>query len=579
MRHGRAIRLRGLIRGFISSRAANFATLTALTMPILLMFAAFAIDEGSLYAERRELQALADIGALTAAANIAEAETAAASVLSDNGKAGLLAARAADAMASKEQHPPEGMTVETGRYTPDPNIPAQERFVAGASSPNAVRVALRSVGTRYFAAQFMAAPPMSASAVASLDPQAAFSVGSRLARLDAGVLNALLGALTGSSISLSLMDYEALAKADVSLFGLLEALRTDAKMEAATFTELLDTQVTAGQLVSSLADLDDIAPLAKTALASLSRALAKGENPSISLSSLFDLGPNTPLNLAAGSFQIDPKVGVLEVLSAATLLSAATGRDQIRFDLNASAHGLAGASVTLAIGEPAQRSPWLRVGRAGEVVRTAQTRLFVELTLAGPKGLLGNALRLPLYFELASAEAKATGISCPAGDSEGFKVSIAARPGIVSLRIADPDTAALTDFSRAPALAPARIVTLPLVKVTGAALASVSDRNFTTLRFDADDIDARAVKRVTTTDFTQSLANSLLSSLQLDVDLVGLSLAPPAALRTTVANVLAAATPGIDAILNGLLGTLGVTLGEADIRVHGASCGRPVLVQ
>jgi len=57
----------GRLGRFARSRAANIATLTALTMPILLSVAAFAIDEGSLFLERRELQAAADIAAIEAA--------------------------------------------------------------------------------------------------------------------------------------------------------------------------------------------------------------------------------------------------------------------------------------------------------------------------------------------------------------------------------------------------------------------------------------------------------------------------------------------------------------------------------
>lgn len=39
------------------------------------------------------------------------------------------------------------------------------------------------------------------------------------------------------------------------------------------------------------------------------------------------------------------------------------------------------------------------------------------------------------------------------------------------------------------------------------------------------------------------------------------------------------ASPALDGVLNELLKMLGLSLGQAEIRVHGATCGRAVLVQ
>src|SRR3546814_8372455 len=56
---------------------------------------------------------------------------------------------------------------------------------------------------------------------------AAFSLGSRVAALNGGLPNALLSALTGSKVSLSVMDYNALASTDIDLLAFSDALRTD----------------------------------------------------------------------------------------------------------------------------------------------------------------------------------------------------------------------------------------------------------------------------------------------------------------------------------------------------------------
>jgi len=569
--------LRGLAVGFVRSRRANFATLTALTMPLMLMFAAFAVDEGSLYSERRELQALADIAALTSARNIPDRQRLAAAVLADHGMENLAAKAVygADRVGSPRA---DGMTIEAGVYTPDPARPVSERFALASERPNAVRVELRKTGTRYFSRQFMGPPSISASAVASLSPQAAFSVGSRLARLDAGILNNLLGALTGSAVSLSLMDYEALAKADVRLFGFLEALRSEVDLTAGGWNDFLESRITLGKVISSLARSERLAPPAIRALDKLDRNFATNRRD-VRLSSLFDLGTAAPFGIHAGPFDIEPRVGLMELLSAAAFLSAANREDQITFGLEASSGGLLSATVSLGIGEPPQRSPWFRAGPGGGLVRTAQTRLLVELGIGAPGGLLGNVLRLPLYLELASAEAKAVDISCPTGTPASLGVSIAARPGIATLRIADPAKAGLATFQRSPALAPGLILALPPVRITGSSTISVSNRNFTTLSFDSGDIAQRTIKRVATNQIAESLAASLLANLHLEVDIAGISLVSPAILKSSATAALAKAAPAIDSLLNDLLAALGIALGEADIRIHGATCGRPVLVQ
>jgi uncharacterized membrane protein len=61
------------------------ATLTALLMPAALTLAAFAVDQGSLYLERRHLQNLTDLAAIAAAANISQPGKAAKALFEANG--------------------------------------------------------------------------------------------------------------------------------------------------------------------------------------------------------------------------------------------------------------------------------------------------------------------------------------------------------------------------------------------------------------------------------------------------------------------------------------------------------------
>ena len=562
------------VRRFARSLAGNVATLTALTMPVLLAAAAFAIDEGSLFLERRHLQAAADIAAIEAAADPGNARLAAAAALAGNG------AEPADMRASDRDGGTPGadigLTVETGAYVPDPGIPVAARFTAGAAQPNAARVRVTATGMRYFAGALIPPPSIAVTATAARMPRATLSIGSRLAALDEGALNAALGALTGSTLSLSLMDYEALAAADVSLLGALDALRTDLDLKAATYGDLLGSKIGLGRFVTALDRGGGATLRADAALGRLTRALS-GSGRAFALAGLLDLGSADTLAVGGRPAGPEPAANALDLISAAALLALANGRHQVELGLGADIAGLAGISATLAVGEPPQGTPVLRYGTTGALVRTAQLRLLVRLRIDG--GALPAAVQLPVAVELAPAEARITAISCPAGGAGAPTVTVEARPGLARLRIGEPDPGRLADWTRAPSYASARLLEIPLVKVAGDARAQIASPDFSTLKFAPAEIKAGSVKRVATSRIAGALTRSLLSDLRLQASVAGLSLGLGDATKATLGALLAQTAPAIDEAIDGLLALLGVRIGEADIRVTSATCGRPVLVQ
>ncbi|MGG2475230.1 TadG family pilus assembly protein, partial [Rhizobium sp. BR5] len=96
-----------------------------------------------------------------------------------------------------------------GHYEPDATVPVGQRFVDNALPTNAMKVNIVEQGQIFFASAFTKPPRVSAVGTASSQKIAAFSVGSRLASLDEGILNSLLGGLLGTTVSLKLMDYQA----------------------------------------------------------------------------------------------------------------------------------------------------------------------------------------------------------------------------------------------------------------------------------------------------------------------------------------------------------------------------------
>ena len=579
MRVAAASRLADTLIAFARSRRGNYATLTALTMPLLFMFAALAVDTGSLFLERRALQSMADIAAIAAATEITKAYRAAAMALADNG---LAPADADDAHLPDAAHQGSSvqMRVETGLYVPDPSVNVGHRFAAGAASPNAVRVSLSMIGERFFAG-FIPAPTIAASATAATLPEAAFSIGSRLARLDAGVLNAALGALTGSALSLSLMDYEALASADASLLDVLDALKSEAHLDAATYGDLLRTSIRIGQLVSAMRQVGGLELRPRVALGRLAQALDRSD-ARLQLDNLLELGAHERMPVGFRNPGLEPVVPALDLLSAAALVSAANGSRQIELGLDARATGLGDVSLALAVGEPAQRSPMFRAGGTGALVRTAQLRLMLRVKIGLSSTGLPPLIELPLYLELAPAEARLTGISCSAGTTGEPSVTIAARPGVASAQIG---TVGPAEFERMDAPAQPRPVTFintPLLTISGAAKMQIASGQFSTLRFDPAEFKRHAMQRVSTAKVAQSLLVSLLNDLRLEVrvaGVLGLNLGSAGPAKAALLDALTQAAPRLDEFLDALLAILGVSIGEADIRVLGASCGRPVLVQ
>jgi uncharacterized membrane protein len=120
---------------------------------------------------------------------------------------------------------------------------------------------------------------------------------------------------------------------------------------------------------------------------------------------------------------------------------------------------------------------------------------------------------------------------------------------------------------------------LGLVSVSGQARAAIENTETTHLNFTYPEISSGVVKDTSTHDLTGSLTGSLLGSLQLEANVLGIKIAVPAAVTSALGATLEAATKPLDNLIDNLLQLLGVKIGNADIRVTGATCGRSVLVQ
>lgn len=542
---------------FFRARDGGVSVLTAISSIALIGFAGLAIDVGSVYLESRRLQGSADLAALAAMQNPAQAE-----------------ALAAATVAANRWPRDTRISVVRGTYAPDRSVRPAERFRPNSSRANAVRVELISAAPLYFGRLLVPSGRMTIrrGATAAETQLASFQIGTRLLSLQGGVANQVLSGLTGSSVSLSVMDYNSLLRANVNVLDYVEALRTRLDLQAASYNETLDANADAPVALEALADVvAETDERAERALRAMARA-SERNRPLRGLSNVLDLGPYGAQDHATRSADTEIQVGAMDLATA--ILQVANGQRQVQLDLGAGVPGLASTKVWLAIGERPNNSPWLTVTNDEDIIiRSAQTRLYVEANAGA--GALAN-VRIPVVLELASGQARLEEINCGWGGSNRG-VTLGVSPGIGSLMLGEIDRSRLNNFRSALSPSPAQLVRVGVARVEGEARIDVGGQQWSNVRFNDRDIERGAVKSVQTRDAVSATVSSLLGRTKLTVRAAGLGLST-SALTSAVQGVLTTAAGPLDSLINGLSDLLGVRLGEADVRVNGVRCGGAALV-
>ena len=529
----------------------------AMLMVVIIGLAAFAVDVGYLYLKSRELQGTADLAAMSAAANLAKADTQAQSVVLNNAHGDVISVK-----------------TETGLYDASLSVKPAERFnAAPIATANAARVTLSNDADLFFGRMLIGNSKVriTRTATASSVKMAAFSIGTRLASVNGGVANALLSGLTGSNINLTVMDYNNLAGAKVDLLSYVSALHSRANLTAGTFDQTLGSEITVGDALTVLIDQADTS--AKAPLKILAQSAAK--TTKIKLSDLVDIGAYGEQDRIVGG--ADAAINIDSLTLAKAILTLANQDRQVQLDLGAQVPGLAGLKVYLAIGERPNHSAWLTVTNKGEpIIRTAQTRLYIDASLV--PGLSGVSLvHLPIFIELASAQGKLASISCNSAKSLNT-VTLSLSPSIGEVNIGTINLADLANFKKTIVVGPAQLVTLPLIGgVSVSSQIKLGGTTWQNATFTAADISNQTVKTVRTNDAVQSIGSSLVSHMQLKADVLGLGIGL-GLVTTTLGNLLVAVGPVLDPVINTLLSQLGIGLGEVDAQVNGLRCSGAALV-
>jgi uncharacterized membrane protein len=549
-----------LLRRFDADERGNFAIIGAGLMTLVVGCAALAVDLGTIFTDRRKAQSAADLAAIIAASNLSNA------------------VNAATATVVQNKYPASSLAkVELGNYTANSAIAPQARFVTPATgTANAARVTLNTQTPLYFARYFTGKNqyPITTTATASSTALASFAIGSRLAAIDGGLINTMLGGMLGTTLSLSAMDYQALINARVDALDFLANLATRVNMTGVTYDSLLNSNIKVSDIVAAVLTTQQAtngANAATTALSTIAQATT-GITTKIKPSSLIDVGPFA--NLAAGQKpKLSVGVSVFDLLSATAQL--ANGSHQIAASVNLGLPGIANVSVLATVGERPVGSGWVELGAQGASVHTAQTRILLSIQLAGSGPVPG--VNLPLYVEVASGTATLNAVSCGLPNIGTSRVTLAATPGIVDAWIGGVTAADMTNYTVKPNPPAATLVNVGGLTVSGKAHAGMGNTTASNVDFTYVDIQSAVKKTVTTSNFTSSLTASLLGDLSLSVNAGPLAIPVPG-IGGTVSGILNGATSSIDQTLASVLATLGIGIGQVDLWVMGIRCDGAVLV-
>lgn len=545
-------------RDFLADSRGGISVMAAGGITILIGFSALAVDLGSVFLQTRRLQGAADLAAMAAARDL------------DNAQA------AADATAQANSWgAPLAVAVVKGRYDRSPGLAPAARFQPEPSEPDAAKVSLSGEANLFFGQMLTGRPTwtITRQATAARADLASFSIGTRLASLNGGIANSLLSSLTGSQVSLSVMDYQALVDADVDLFAYLDAVSTELSLTGASYDKVLAAKLTTGQALTALSNVLAKTGDARASAAARAVALSAGNHTKTSLDGLFDVGPYGRQSYVVGGRSAAVSLAAMDLTSAVLRLSS--GERQVELDMGSSVQGLADVEAWLAIGEPPNSSPWMTITSSKTViVRTSQARVYLKARVGGTGVLSAAQINVPLYLEAASGEAKLNTLDCA-----GRTATLDVRPGLGSLAIGEIDIDKLDDFKTPLAVSNATIAKSAVLTVTGKSEVKIGGLTWKPVKFTESEAREGTVKTVSTTDIAQATASSLIDGLSLNVQILGLGLGlGQSAVTSTLGSILGAAAAPLDDVLNSLTALLGVRLGEADVQMNGLRCRDAALV-
>ncbi|MBB1632558.1 TadG family pilus assembly protein [Cupriavidus sp. UME77] len=567
-----------LVAGRRRGQRGAIGVLGALLLATVAIGSLVSIDVGHVFYRQRQLQKIADMAALAGAQQLKQAAAAAtvsANVLSATQSAGAqndYAGTATVNCSAAGSGDADGMRVCLGVWDPaySTGSDTARHFNAGYDttklSANAVQVVVTQTVPILFVIPGSASRQLRAEAIANASPPvASFSLGSSL--LDFNSANSLLSLLLGSSVKFSVLDWQGLLNANVTL----DQLRL--KLGVGTIDQLLKTSLSIQQfyaLVLSAAGKD---ALLSTALGSPPTQLGlSGVQANVGLGQLLNLGVLAP----AASSAADVALNVASLLTLGAQVANGNSAIQLPLNINLPA-GIGGVDANLYIVRP----PVMAVGPARQLSSapptwqtTAHTaavglRLAVALNVGG--GILPQivTLNVPLYVELAEATASLQSIQCAAARAD-CRATLSVNTGVVKACLAAASGSGC-------ASGPVTLVNLDLgllavnITASGSPRMGVVPVNTSTMT-----LAPGQSASVSTRSVLSGVAADVLDNLNpvITVTVLGLPVTLPLPLSALLRPLFALLDPIVTALLN----LLGLDLGGATVWMQGIDCNNAELV-
>ena len=591
---------RSRIHRFSREESGVVVVVVALGLIMLMGFAALAIDVGMLYRDRAQLQAKADVAALSIVPDFSDAQL-----------------RATRSLGQNAQDPNSLFDMQLGRFLRNPAIPKEDRFTplpSGSAGINAVVLKLQDDSPLYFAQVFVDEDTtrINVKSTALRTGAASFTLGSHLIKLNETSLSQALDQSLGANIALSAGDIALLSSSTFSAGAFLDAVSTQIDFDALNPAEILDQPVPASDVIAALE-----AVLPAGLPSDLSGIEFSNALPTLTIRELVS-GSATDLGLSTIDLLKETRTNAREVL-AALANPGATGAP-ITLDVAASAPGILDLETQLSLGEPPVQSGVIAMGEVDVTLHSAAAKLRADVSVSPETlgtlapGVEVTRLKLPLFTELAGASATLTELSCTGEDPNALAAKFETSQSelhpsngasIAALYLGalpiDPmtTTAAIdpTTLDFADILDISITINVPLlpdikladITLQARSFVSVGQSQKETITFTKGDLaSGRNKQSFGSGDLLETAVQSLLSPQNLELRTKpgqsGLDDTMVADVLSSVLNALPAALLAnllspLDNVLDGMLRSLGVELGVGELTLTDHLCEVPKLVR
>ncbi|OPA95291.1 hypothetical protein BFW87_14710 [Pseudomonas fluorescens] len=303
-----------------SRQRGAIGLMAAATLSLALIFLLLAVDSGRLYLEKRKLQSIADTSALEAAGlggqcgNATTANTYATQNATRNGfvaggaRALVVTCGTVSTNAGK-----------TRVFTPDAAKSEAIRVVASHTVMSSIA---NGIWNLFSGVPIAAQTVLSATAVAAVAPPVAqLTIRSSLATVDSTkspLLNLAIGNLLGGSLTLTAAGWNGLLQTNVNLLSYLDQLAINLNVTAGDYDALLNTAVSATQLIDAAVKVLQRNGAAVTAVVNdvLSIEAIAPNTKLLTVGDLIDIASGTP------TAALNTNVQLFQLLEAVAQLSS-----------------------------------------------------------------------------------------------------------------------------------------------------------------------------------------------------------------------------------------------------------------